>query len=289
MANRYWLGVNGNLTDTANWAATRGGAGGETVPGANDDVYIETGIVPSTNLAGITGDLGSFTWSLPGSLGTSSTPISIQVSGTSGITGRSGVVRITTTTFVNLQAAGASGIDKLSLELPSNGVAILSVTSTGGFAANSGDYIHIDGGTVTLSGEAAAAASTKVRVVSGILTGEADATYTFQAVDVGPGATFKTARSCVSLDVSSGASAQTTDGAGVSTLLVVHPNGSFNHAGYGTIALSDVRPGGKADAKGSKYNFTLTAKVKWKGSSNFEDATKLLNVPSYTTVGETTT
>lgn len=289
MANKHWLGVNGNLTDTANWSTSRGGAGGAAVPTTDDDVYFETGIPPSTNLAGITDILGSLYWSLDGPLGTSSTPLSVSVSGTSAITGRSGVVRVTKTTYVNLQAAGSAGIDKLSLELPSNATAILSVTSTGGFAANSGDYIHIDGGTVTLSGEAAATSGSKIRVVSGILNGEADASFTFQSVEVGPSAQFKTARSCVTLDVSTNARAETTDAAGVSTQLTVHPGGYHNHTGYGTIALSDVRPGGKAEAKNSKYNFTLTARTKWRGGSNFEDATKLLNVPSSTTVGETTT
>jgi hypothetical protein len=39
MATRYWLGVNSNLTDTANWSATRLGAGGSSVPGAGDTAW----------------------------------------------------------------------------------------------------------------------------------------------------------------------------------------------------------------------------------------------------------
>ena len=39
-ANRYWISnLNSNWNNTANWAATSGGNGGETVPGSNDLVY----------------------------------------------------------------------------------------------------------------------------------------------------------------------------------------------------------------------------------------------------------
>jgi hypothetical protein len=52
MADRHWLGVDGNWNNTANWAATDGGAGGQTVPGASDDVYINRGTLPiDTNIA----------------------------------------------------------------------------------------------------------------------------------------------------------------------------------------------------------------------------------------------
>jgi len=42
MADRYWVGGSGDWTSTSttNWSATDGGAGGASVPGAADDVYI---------------------------------------------------------------------------------------------------------------------------------------------------------------------------------------------------------------------------------------------------------
>ena len=40
MADRYWVGGSGNWTDTAKWSTTSGGAGGASVPGVGDDVYI---------------------------------------------------------------------------------------------------------------------------------------------------------------------------------------------------------------------------------------------------------
>ena len=41
MANRYWIGGSGNWNDTAHWAATSGGTGGESVPGDTDDVFVD--------------------------------------------------------------------------------------------------------------------------------------------------------------------------------------------------------------------------------------------------------
>ena len=42
MADRYWVGGTGIWADTARWAATSGGAGGETVPTSADDVYFDS-------------------------------------------------------------------------------------------------------------------------------------------------------------------------------------------------------------------------------------------------------
>jgi len=43
MANRYWVGGTGtwDTTNTANWSATSGGAGGASVPGPTDDVFFD--------------------------------------------------------------------------------------------------------------------------------------------------------------------------------------------------------------------------------------------------------
>jgi len=41
MADRYWVGNSGLWTDTAHWAATSGGTGGESVPTEDDDVFID--------------------------------------------------------------------------------------------------------------------------------------------------------------------------------------------------------------------------------------------------------
>lgn len=41
MANRYFLNIGANWNDTANWATTSGGTGGETIPSALDDVFFD--------------------------------------------------------------------------------------------------------------------------------------------------------------------------------------------------------------------------------------------------------
>ena len=45
MAARYWVGGTANWDNTAGtkWALTSGGAGGQAVPTAADDVYIDSG------------------------------------------------------------------------------------------------------------------------------------------------------------------------------------------------------------------------------------------------------
>jgi len=41
MADRYWVGVDGNWHLASNWASTSGGAGGAGIPTASDDVFID--------------------------------------------------------------------------------------------------------------------------------------------------------------------------------------------------------------------------------------------------------
>jgi hypothetical protein len=43
MANRFWVGGTGtwDAADTTHWAATSGGAGGQSVPGAGDAVTFD--------------------------------------------------------------------------------------------------------------------------------------------------------------------------------------------------------------------------------------------------------
>jgi hypothetical protein len=42
MADRYWVGGNGSVSDTAHWAASSGGAGGESIPGSTDNVFFDS-------------------------------------------------------------------------------------------------------------------------------------------------------------------------------------------------------------------------------------------------------
>lgn len=42
MANRYWVGGNGNWNDTAHWSTSSGGASGASIPTSADDVILDT-------------------------------------------------------------------------------------------------------------------------------------------------------------------------------------------------------------------------------------------------------
>lgn len=54
MANRFWLGVDSNFTNTANWSTTRNGTGGSAAPTSSDDVYILDGTTDiTTNITGV--------------------------------------------------------------------------------------------------------------------------------------------------------------------------------------------------------------------------------------------
>ena len=111
MAARFWVGGNGNWSDTARWAATSGGAGGQSVPGSADTVTfnalagagtatVDSNVTIQTlTMTGYTGTLafGTNTISLNGTAGTvftgatthsvSGTPvINVTQTGASGIT-----------------------------------------------------------------------------------------------------------------------------------------------------------------------------------------------------------
>lgn len=43
MADRYWVGGDGDWEDTSHWSTTSGGAGGASVPAQNDNVYFDSG------------------------------------------------------------------------------------------------------------------------------------------------------------------------------------------------------------------------------------------------------
>ena len=42
MAERYWVGTNGDWDDTSNWSDSSGGSGGVSEPSASDDVYFDS-------------------------------------------------------------------------------------------------------------------------------------------------------------------------------------------------------------------------------------------------------
>jgi hypothetical protein len=72
MAARFWVGGTGtwDTTDTTHWAATSGGAGGQSVPGASDTVTLDGSsgggtVTPAATITGVTSiTAGAFTGTL---------------------------------------------------------------------------------------------------------------------------------------------------------------------------------------------------------------------------------
>jgi PKD repeat protein len=63
MANRHWVGGSGNWNDTAHWAATSGGAGGQSVPTSSDDVFLSSGGSSVYITLNVDGDCRDITYS----------------------------------------------------------------------------------------------------------------------------------------------------------------------------------------------------------------------------------
>jgi hypothetical protein len=65
MASRFWVGSSGVYSDTAHWASSSGGAGGQSVPGTGDTAIID-GHASGLNGGPLTIDQNvtviSFTW-----------------------------------------------------------------------------------------------------------------------------------------------------------------------------------------------------------------------------------
>lgn len=280
MADRHWVATvsPADWNSTASWSASRGGASGAAVPTTGDNVYVETGIAPDTNLASVTAVLGIVTWTAPFAMGSSSTPLEVSAA----------TVRVRNTPFVNLKAIGTSGIRYCDIDIPSSGTIALSVSSTGGFSSDGSNagYLHISGN-ATISGEVCTVAGSALRIFGGRSTMDYHATACVLA-EIDPGAALIFSRGISTVRMSAKSRAIGRDNAPIATGLYVEPEAFYSHESYGTIALSDVKPGGIASAKDSKYPFTLTSRIRRKNAQNFYDTSNLANTPADIGVGNVT-
>ena len=182
MADRYWVGGTANWDATAGtkWALTSGGAGGQTVPGAFDDVYFDaaSGAVTVTktsvssannlNFSGFTGTFaGSSTTNVFGNLTVSASMTwthsgSVSITGTSAATLSSNGKTLSSNLIIDKTSGGSVSLnDALSL---SNTLTVTSgtfttnnfnVTATQLSSSNSNTRtINLGSSTVTLSATA---------------------------------------------------------------------------------------------------------------------------------------
>lgn len=171
MADRFLAAGSTDLNTTASWRATVDGATGQTVPTANDLVYIAEGSqIVSVNPTTLNVDLNWFevTPEFSGSLGVEGTPLTIGCSGTASaeciIAGSGPAYYIT---------AGTAGIDRLRITVPARSKVVLA---SGTFAA-----VEVNSGNVFVN---ASAVVTAIRAYGGHTTAEAGTAFT-SAVAIG--------------------------------------------------------------------------------------------------------
>ena len=153
MANRYWVGGTGtwNTTSTANWSASSGGAGGASVPTANDSVFFNqagTYTVTMTNALAcldITTSTGTVTFA------TGTNP-SLTVSGSMTLSAgtiwnSTGAITFNATTSKTITTNGTL----LPLSITFNGAGG-SWTLGSALSTNSGALTTLVAGTLNLSG-----------------------------------------------------------------------------------------------------------------------------------------
>jgi hypothetical protein len=241
MATRTWTdgGADGDWSNTANWS---GGA----VPVDGDDVVIgdtTRAITAGLNQAGV--DLASLKITGGASIGSSSTPLTIGVSGTLTWSG--------TGSYIKIKADTTDGITRAVIQPTGGGTAYLS----------GGTFDQVEGGSGLVDIDATAVVTTALGAGAGwSIAYNATGITTFTLAK----GTATTKRSIGTADVGPGALLVTQLTAGISTKVTVQPGGYFNHQASGTIAHSEVRPDGKANAAHTPYSgFTVTNRTNFRG------------------------
>jgi len=148
MADRYWVGgtASWDATVGTKWAATSGGAGGQSVPGPSDNVFFDaasgavtvtisaTGNVSNLNFTGFTGTFaGGNSVNVGGSL-TLSSSMTLTATSTFGMNASSGAISITTAgkTIPGQISIGSSGVSTATFSLQDPLIVAGALTVTAG-------------------------------------------------------------------------------------------------------------------------------------------------------------
>lgn len=240
MASRYWVGGTGswNASNTANWSATSGGAGGASVPTVADDVFFNassgTGTVTANDLT--------------------NTALSLNFTGYTGTFTRTTTVTVAGSVTLSAGMTFTASADNLLI----TGTGTL--TSAG---KNMGTVtINAPGGTVTL-GDAFATNVYPFTLTAGTFSTSAS-NYTFTVgnfTSVGSSTRTLTLNgSTVSAASWNVASTGMTLNAGTSTVNVTDPTGSFSGAGftYNNVGMTSTVTGQVQVISGANTINTLT-------------------------------
>lgn len=264
MANRYWLGVNGNWDDTANWSTTRGGAGGSAEPTGSDDVFIldgSTDIV--TNITGVTAQTIKIGGDFKGNIGGAGTALTVS----------------TTTCVITVETVGRQYVNLAA----STTVATVNVNSTGPGTVNLGSGTFTDvycGANGTLNIDGGCVVTNLYSAGCKILSAYNATAHTIAKILGGVGHEIKRVVTTLTL----GGSATTYNAVTLTTANVVR-GGTLNHTSNGTITTIEVQPGGTA--LGGFLPFTVTNSTKYEGGSLFANTAAVTYTNPTTLIGRT--
>jgi hypothetical protein len=258
MADKYWRGTagDGDWSNTNNWSATRFGSTGAGAPASNDVVYIVDGNYSiTTGLNAASTDLDGFTVgpNYTGNIGTSSAPLQIAVSGTSGATMR---IKGIGGQYIKI-TAGTNGIDVLDIEETGAGTFYLVGGTTTDAYFGTGNVVVEAGAVLTNWYSAGAnidlADNGTDCAIAELAGGTCRSRRDLDAVIVGPTAVLTTLE-----DV-------TVDGS-------IDVSGVWNCQSSGTVASLKARPTARVTAQGSSATaLTITSLVKYAGAQVFEN------------------
>ena len=152
MANRFWVGGTGSwsATNTANWSATSGGAGGASVPGGADPVFFDANSGTGTAVVTITAAANANTFVTTGFTGT--------IVGSSALTCGGSVVTLASETTINTFSLTLSRtIASSTVALRTNGktltTLVISPTNNAGIKVQLADALTLTGVITHTSGE----------------------------------------------------------------------------------------------------------------------------------------
>jgi hypothetical protein len=262
MANRFFLGVNGNWDDTANWSTTRGGAGGSAEPSASDDVFIlDSATDITTNLTGVTAQTIKIGGDYQGNIGGSGTALTVA----------------TTTCVITVETVGRQYVNLSA----STTVAQVNVNSTGSGTVNLGAGTFTDvycGASGTLNIDGGCVVTNLYSAGMKVFSAYNGTAHTIAKILGGVGHEIR--RAVTTLTLGGGA---TTYNAVTLTTANVQRGGSLNHTSNGTITTLEVQPGGST--LGGFLPFTVTNSTKYEGGSLFPNTNQVTYTNATTIIG----
>jgi hypothetical protein len=216
MADRFWVGGTDSWNGTAGskWAATSGGAGGESVPTSNDDVYFDansSGTVTVSATANCKSlDCTGFTGTIAGTSQISVFNGSVTLDASQGWTHTGTVAMLGTgtlttagKTFSTVQISGTSSPNVTlgdALNTGTRNILVgLATFDTAGYSVTAGSLqssnasvrtINLNSSTLTFSGSTALTASTSTNLTFNAGTSQINATASFTNIFGGGGLTF---------------------------------------------------------------------------------------------------